>query len=162
MYYRNAANPGAAAYLNSLDGDGRLHRVERYEVQSLDPISGFLLIDTRSALEPIHEFLAGRFPDQLNLYFAEDLSQRGYHWLQAFHRQADKGRMLETLTQTLPWPRDRVAVFGDNWNDMEMFQAAGKAIAVSNAVSPLRDRAQEVIGSHAEGAVVNYLETLWA
>ncbi|MGP0566624.1 MULTISPECIES: HAD family hydrolase [unclassified Nitrospina] len=161
LYYRNVTNHGSQEYLKSLEGDGRLHRVEHYEFLENEAIAGFLLIDTPEALQPVHDTLLRQFPRELNLYFAEDIAHPGYYWLQAFHKKANKGSMLDQLAEQLGIPMNRVVVFGDYLNDLEMFKIAGKSIAVANALPEVKQAAHEVIGSNAEGAVLNYLETVW-
>ena len=160
LYYRNATNEGSQAYLKSLEGDGRLRYVENYEFPDSERIAGLLLIDTPAALESIHRQLLDRYPDHLNLYFAKDIAQPKFHWLQMFHHHADKGRMLRALSRHLDIPLSQIVVFGDYLNDLEMFEIAGKSIAVGNALPEVQIAAHQVIGTHDQGAVLDYLESL--
>ena len=58
-------------------------------------ISGFLLIDTKVALEPIYKELCSLYIDELNIYFAQDVSNTDFHWLAKFSsRKLSKGKML--------------------------------------------------------------------
>ena len=160
LYYRNATNEGSQAYLKSLEGDGRLHYVDEYQFKDDERIAGLLLIDTPAVLAPVNRQLRERFPDHLNLYFAKDIARPKFHWLQMFHHHADKGKMLRTLSQHLDTPLSRIVVFGDNLNDLEMFEIAGKSIAVGNALPEVQSAAHQVIGTNAKGAVLDYLESL--
>jgi len=160
LYYRNAINEGSQAYLKSLEGDGRLHYIDEYQFKDDERIAGLLLIDTPAVLDPTHRLLRERFPDHLNLYFAKDIARPKFHWLQMFHHHADKGKMLHTLSQHLDTPLSHIVVFGDNLNDLEMFEIAGKAIAVGNALPEVQAVAHQVIGTNASGAVLDYLESL--
>ncbi len=160
LYYRNATNEGSRGYLKSLEGDGRLRYVEEYEFNDGERIAGLLLIDTPAVLEPVYRSLKERFPEDLNLYFAKDIVRPRFHWLQMFHHHADKGTMLRTLASRLDTPLSQVVVFGDYLNDLEMFEIAGKSIAVANALPEVQAAAHQVIGSNAEGGVLDYLESL--
>ncbi len=160
LYYRNATNEGSQAYLKSLEGDGRLHYVDEYQFTDGEQIAGLLLIDTPAVLDPVHRQLRKRFPDNLNLYFAKDIARPKFHWLQMFHHHADKGKMLRTLSQHLDTPLSQIVVFGDYLNDLEMFEIAGKSIAVGNALPEVQAVAHQVIGTNARGAVLDYLESL--
>jgi hydroxymethylpyrimidine pyrophosphatase-like HAD family hydrolase len=42
-----------------------------------------------------------------------------------------------------------------------MFQVAGRAIAVENALPEVKESAHEVIGSNSHGAVLQYLEFIF-
>ena len=161
LYYRNATNPGSKAYINSLKGDDRLRKVKRFNFQDDEKISGFLLIDTHDRLEPIYTALQENYFDRLNLYFAEDVSMRGYYWLQSFHQEASNENMIEVLAKKLKVPLERIVVFGDYLNDLGMFRIAGRAIAVENALPEVKESAHEIIGSNAQGAVLDYLELIY-
>ncbi len=160
LYYRNTPNPGTMNYFNHLEGDGRLHKIKKYEFLEEESIAGFLLIDTFQTLEPIYHSLLDQYPEDLNLYFAEDIEMPGYYWLQMFHRNADKGSMLKKLADHLSIPLTKTIVFGDYLNDLEMFQIAGKSIAVANALPEVKAQADQIISSNAESGVLNYLESL--
>ncbi len=52
---------------------------------------------------------------------------------------------------------DEIAVFGDNLNDISMFEVAERSFAVSNAHEDLKLLATEVIGSNNEDAVAKFI-----
>jgi len=160
VYYREATNPGAKTYLTSLDGDDRLRKVDRYEFADDERISGFLLIDNKKILKPIYQTLIKKYPDDISLYFAEDVSLKKFFWLQAYHQEANKANMVKLLAKYLKHPLKEVVVFGDYLNDLGMFKIAGRAIAVSNALPEVKRAAHEIIGSNDCGAVIDYLESL--
>ncbi|MBT3921431.1 MAG: HAD hydrolase family protein, partial [Nitrospina sp.] len=149
------------AYVKSLEGDGRLCQVDHFQFQEDEKISGFLLIDTCDRLKPIYQSLQENHFDHLNLYFAEDVSMKGYYWLQSFHQEASKGNMIEVLAKKMGVPLERIVVFGDYLNDLDMFRIAGRAIAVENALPEVKDSAHEIIGSNSQGAVLQYLEFIF-
>ena len=161
LYYLNATNPGSQAYIKSLEGDGRLCQVPHFNFRDEEKISGFLLIDTHEQLEPIYKTLNEIYSDHLNLYFAEDVSMKGYFWLQSFHQEASKGNMVEILAKKIQVSLENVVVFGDYLNDLDMFRIAGHAVAMENALQEVKDSANEIIGSNAQGAVLQYLESIW-
>jgi HAD superfamily hydrolase (TIGR01484 family) len=119
------------------------------------------LIDTHDRLKPIYQALNEKYFSHLNLYFAEDVSMQGYYWLQSFHREASKGNMLAILAKKMNVSLDHTVVFGDYLNDLDMFRIAGHAIAMENALQEVQSSANEIIGSNAQGAVLEYLESIW-
>ena len=161
LYYLNATNPGSQSYVKSLGEDGRLCQVSRFDFREEEKISGFLLIDTYERLDPLYQSLNKKYYNHLNLYFAEDVSMKGYYWLQSFHQQANKGNMVKTLAKRLRISLDNTVVFGDYLNDLDMFNIAGHSIAMGNSLQEVKDSANEIIGSNAQGAVLNYLESIW-
>lgn len=160
VYYRKTTNPGAETYLASLDGDKRLRKVDDFIFAEEEKVSGFLLIDKKKVLNPTYQELKKKFPEEISLYFAEDVSRKGYFWLQAYHQEANKANMIKLLAKYLKLPMKNVVVFGDYMNDLGMFNIAGRAIAVSNAIPEVKRAAHEIIGSNDNGSVIDYLESL--
>lgn len=161
VYYRQAANAGSKAYLNSLEKDGRVKQVSEFVFQMNENISGFLLIGTLENLKPIYHGLKEKHFDHLNLYFAEDVSMKGYFWLQSFHQQANKGNMVKKLVERLNFPLNKTLVFGDYLNDLDMFRVAGYSVAMENALPEVKESADQIIGRNSQGAVLDFLETVW-
>ena len=99
--------------------------------------------------------------DKLNIYFAQDVSNTAFHWLQSFHQEASKGKMLKRMAQHLDIPLSKTVVFGDYLNDLDMFKVSGYAIAVENALPEVKSTAQQIISSNVDQGVVTYLESLF-
>lgn len=160
VMYGQAGNPGAQKYLDSLEEDRRLCQVEHYEFLNGERIAGFLVIDQKVKLDPIFDHLNKTYPKDLNLYFAEDINNPGYYWLQAFHAETNKGSMVKRLAEKQGFPLEKVVVFGDYLNDLEMFKIAGRALAVANGLEEVKQAADDIIPSNAEQGVLQYLESL--
>ena len=161
VYYRKATNTGSTAYLNSLKKDDRVRQVSEFVFQEDENISGFLLIGTLENLNPIYRGLKENHFDDLNLYFAEDVSMKGYYWLQSFHQQANKGNMVERLVKRLNFPLSKTLVFGDYLNDLDMFRVARYSVAMENALPEVKESANKIIGHNSQGAVLDFLESIW-
>ena len=161
VYYRKATKTVSTAYLNSLKKDDRVRQVSEFVFQEDENISGFLLIGTLENLNPIYRGLKENHFDDLNLYFAEDVSMKGYYWLQSFHQQANKGNMVERLVKRLNFPLSKTLVFGDYLNDLDMFRVARYSVAMENALPEVKESANKIIGHNSQGAVLDFLESIW-
>lgn len=53
---------------------------------------------------------------------------------------------------------EKVVVFGDGKNDIDMFEIADEGYAVSNAHETLKEKATGIIGSNDEDGVAKWLE----
>ncbi|RKQ97075.1 hypothetical protein C7446_2492 [Kushneria sinocarnis] len=84
--------------------------------------------------------------------------------LEIMNREASKGRMLQRLMAQLEVPAERTLAFGDNLNDIDMLQTAGRAYAVANAHTQLTLSAPhaEIIGSNVDAGVAYKLRELFA
>ncbi|MCB2305819.1 Cof-type HAD-IIB family hydrolase [Clostridium estertheticum] len=72
-----------------------------------------------------------------------------------------KGKALEILSKKLDVSLDEIIVFGDNYNDIEMFKCAGMPIAMENAVEDVKLAAKYITKSNNESgiayAINNYI-----
>ena len=80
-----------------------------------------------------------------------------WHEVTASHLEADKGRTLSALRQVSNDNWDHVVVFGDDVNDLPLFEQADYSIAVANAAPEVLDKADLIIQSNDSGAVIDYL-----
>jgi 5-amino-6-(5-phospho-D-ribitylamino)uracil phosphatase len=56
---------------------------------------------------------------------------------------------------------ERLVCFGDNLNDLPMFEAADEKYAVSNAHEIVLNTADKIIESNNDNRVAKYLRTYW-
>ncbi|OAA91355.1 Cof-type HAD-IIB family hydrolase [Clostridium coskatii] len=64
-----------------------------------------------------------------------------------------KGSALKILSKKFRMDLDKVIVFGDNYNDLEMFECAGMPIAMGNAVEAIKMKAKYVTKSNNESGI---------
>ena len=161
VFYRNTANQASRNYLEYVNGLGSgnvMEYVPNYEFLKVASVSGILFIGTFHILEGLYKDLTENYRDKLNMYFAEDISQPKFYWLQIFHPKANKGSMLIKLAKLMELQIEKTVAFGDYLNDIEMFNVVGRSIAMANALPEVREAADEIIGSNSDLAVVEYLE----
>ena len=134
------------------NGDNRQILVEEYdEIKECEFIQISIMDDektVRNLYERIKDF-------DLNAYVTNDFNFKGYYWLEIINPKASKGQAMLYLKNLLK--ADRVVCFGDNMNDISMFESADESYAVANAVEDLKQIATEVIGSHNLNSVAKYI-----
>ena len=84
----------------------------------------------------------------------------GTHEIHILSHQATKFHAVRTLQEHFGITPEESVGIGDGHNDLDLFDAVGHAVAVDNAVEPLRLRAHELIGHVNENALARYLNTL--
>jgi Cof subfamily protein (haloacid dehalogenase superfamily) len=122
-----------------------------------EPIVCLTLVAERARLEPIEAAILAEFPGQTHSVLYENRYQPGWYWLTVQSHLASKAHAVEHLARLAGVDLATVTVFGDEINDVPMFEVAGRAVAVENAVDELKRIAHEVIGPHDQDSVVNYL-----
>jgi len=95
----------------------------------------------------------------LYCHFDHDIYMSGFHWLTIGHIDANKGDGVRIVKELVG--ADRVVCFGDNLNDLAMFEVADEAYAMADAPDGLRDIAHGTIGSNVDHAVAAYLRDAW-
>ncbi|BDY13903.1 HAD family hydrolase [Hydrogenimonas cancrithermarum] len=80
-------------------------------------------------------------------------------FMTVLHAEGDKVHALMRLEEIEEVDRDHTTVFGDSHNDLGLFTAAGRKIAVANAIDELKASADEVLPwTNDEDAVARFLE----
>ena len=111
-------------------------------------------------LQELYSRFREMFGDALKYILAPE-AYMGCYFLTLLHPHADKAHGLECVSEYLGCHRSEMTVFGDNLNDLGMFEYAGTAVAVKNAHDLLKARADIVLEySNDEDGVARYLEAL--
>ncbi len=109
-----------------------------------------VLADLESAILEAH---AGR----VETHLFENQYCSGWYWLTVHDCRATKDQAIKTLTERYGLSSAEIVVFGDHINDLKMFAAADRAIAVGNAQPEVKDCADLVIGTNEEDSVVKFI-----
>ncbi len=120
-------------------------------------------IDLEERVRPlsaaIQESLAGR----VKVINTRSLLGEGrYYWAEAFHADTGKGRGLMVLAAECGIPVTRSVAIGDNYNDLDMFAAAGFSVAMAGSPDEVKGQADLVTGSVSEGGAAAILERIAA
>jgi hypothetical protein len=139
-------------------GDRRFRVVDDLASAFDDEVMTVVSIDLPERVDPVYHAFAG----DPGLYQVRSVDDRepAFRWLETLSAQANKGAGVRLLRDRLAV--DRVVCFGDQANDVPMFETADEAYAVAGAVEPLRALATGVIGSHRDDAVAHHLQAAWA
>jgi len=108
----------------------------------------------------LHEHLLNIFGDGLKFILAPE-AYVGCYFLTILHKDADKSHGIKTVSEYIGFDLEKLTVFGDNFNDIGMFDLAGTAVAMANAQEGVKEKA-DIVLSHTndEDGVAKYLEGL--
>ncbi|MBC8536825.1 Cof-type HAD-IIB family hydrolase [Feifania hominis] len=81
-------------------------------------------------------------------------------YLELMKRGVDKGSGLREIAEYLGIEREKTAAVGDYYNDIPMLRQAALGAAVANALPEVREAADVVVCSNAEGAVAEVIAEL--
>jgi Cof subfamily protein (haloacid dehalogenase superfamily) len=78
-----------------------------------------------------------------------------WKWLDIHHANASKGGAVDVLRQHLEI--ERVVCFGDNENDLSMFERADESYAPANATEQIKNAATSIIWHHDDDGIAKFL-----
>ena len=159
LYLPEPNNPGLDWYVGERHKarDPRLRPPKALESILSEQVVCITLIDRHPILEPIRLEVLERFAGRTQIYYYENVYSPGWHWITLHDPRATKSHALEELLLLEKLDAGRLVVFGDELNDLPMFELAGHSVAVGNAHPEVCRAADEVIGFHHEDAVARYL-----
>lgn len=157
VLYLAPVNEGQNNFLQSRRGDPRFQRVESLSIPSGHNMIQFNYIGRKEELRPFHDWIVKSYKDRVKLQFVPDTYLAGFYSLEIYHPEASKKDSLLLWAGELGCTPTDITVFGDNLNDLDLFEAAGRSVAVANAHPDVLRAADEVIAGNDEDGVAKYL-----
>ena len=81
-------------------------------------------------------------------------------WSKLSKSGATKERAIQELRSNLNIPQEKIAAFGDDFNDIGMLKFCGRGIAMQNAIAEVKQIADEICASNQEDGVAHWIERL--
>jgi 5-amino-6-(5-phospho-D-ribitylamino)uracil phosphatase len=159
VYYQKIINEGMLWYLDDRqkNRDKRLRNTPDLKNSFEDKIICWTIINTLDILKELRLAIDSKFGASVETHLYENRYFTGWYWLTIDDRKATKANAMSILLENYGLKDKEVIVFGDHCNDLSMFQAADRAIAVSNAINQLKEIATEIIGENEDDSVVKYI-----
>ena len=112
-----------------------------------------LLIELEKNLKTI-------FKEELKYILAPE-AYMGCYFLTILHKDADKSHGIKSVSEAVGFDLNKLTVFGDNFNDIGMFELANTSVAVANAQEGVKQCADIVLKhTNDEDGVAKYLEEI--
>ncbi|MCH2174499.1 MAG: HAD family hydrolase [Lentisphaeria bacterium] len=158
IYYKESQNSGMRWYLAERINaqDQRFQKSKNFNEYNAN-VTSITYMNRCEVLAPLHKKVKYLYP-KCNIQFYENPYQIGWFWLSIQAPESTKGHALKALSEIVNIPVSAMTVFGDGANDIEMFQQAGRSIAVANASPELKQYADLEIPHHGSYSVLDFLE----
>lgn len=141
---------GMKQFLDTRKGDIRTNVVEAPSDLKNGNLFYITCIDEPEKLRPLYE----KYKDRYHCVYQKDI-YTDEQWLEIMPQTASKSNAIKQLQAMLGC--ERLVVFGDGKNDIDMFQLADESYAVSNAHEDLKQYATDIILSNDEDGVAKWL-----
>lgn len=149
---------GVLDYIANKEKDERRRPVQDPEALLAGDIFYLTIIDTHDAVKAAEPLLCGE--PGIRIHTLRDTYLPQNDWLEVSPIDAGKDHALRRLREMIGV--SRVVCFGDNLNDLPMFQVADEGYAVANAMPALRDIATGIIDSNEAHGVAKFIAGLIA
>ncbi|NGM84799.1 HAD family hydrolase [Paenibacillus sp. 7124] len=159
IYYRGIFNKSEENYIkNRLSkGDMRFRLIQDYEECIHENIITVNAIASPQNLEKAYKEYINN--EECTCHFGPDIYTPGFNWLEISSRHATKKEAVLYLKNKLNF--ERLVCFGDNLNDLPMFEVADEKYAVKNAHEIILNTADKIIESNNNNGVARYLKTVF-
>jgi Cof subfamily protein (haloacid dehalogenase superfamily) len=129
-------------------------------IRAMDENFKIVYMGEETLLRELASVLEKIFGDSLRVMLAPEAYGGGY-FLTLLHKDADKSHGIKSVIEYSGFDVSKLTVFGDNFNDIGMFELAGTSVAVANAQPEVKAKAT-IVSAHTndEDAVAKYLERL--
>ena len=143
---------GMKQFLDTRKGDIRTNVVEAPSDLKNGNLFYITCIDEPEKLSPLYE----KYKDRYHCVYQKDI-YTDEQWLEIMPQTASKSNAIKQLQAMLGC--ERLVVFGDGKNDIDMFQLPNESYAVSNAHEDLKQYATDIILSNDEDGVAKWLQS---
>ena len=142
--------PGLKGFADTRVNDPRTREVYTTEALTRGDLFYITCIGDPQKLAPFYE----KYRETYHVVYSKDIYS-GEQWLEIMPKTASKANAVLELKEKLGC--EKLVVFGDGKNDLDMFHAADEAYAVQNADKELKAAATAIIGSSNEDGVAKWL-----
>jgi len=159
LYLGKIVNAGMEWYLHERQAakDRRLKVDAKLEAALDEYILSMNIIERREPLAELASAIQAQFGEQFQMYLYENWYSEEWFWLSIYDASATKGHALKILAEELNFGMEELTIFGDNLNDLSMFQSDAYKVAVSNARAEILALSDKIIDTHHSDSVVKYI-----
>jgi len=161
---RSKVNPVLGQYLEKRrDAVGAIHEGDDLLDLTWDRALEVGTIDTQDRIERLTAAVGAELGGSVRVINTRSLLGGGlYYWAEAFDSGSDKGRGLGVVADDCGIPLSRAVAIGDNFNDLDMFEAAACSVAMAGSPDEVLAAADRRAGRVEESGAAEVLEAIAA
>ncbi len=157
--YSTVLNESQKNVLSRYSEDDNLKECK--DIRAMDENFKIVYMGEENLLRELARHIESIFGDTLKYILAPE-AYVGCYFLTILHKDADKSHGIKSVSEYVDFDLSKLTVFGDNLNDLGMFELAGSSVAVANAHDDVKTAADIVLPhTNDEDAVAKYLKGLY-
>ncbi len=153
VYYENLEYKERRVFFEERQNNRYKHFLAK-PLDSYEEVAYFIFIDDKEKID----LLCKKLKDvkEIGLVMYKDIYSTDAYILEVYSHRATKANAINKLR--LQGGYDKVICFGDNLNDLSMFQVSEEAYAVENAMEEVKRRATAIIDANDKDGVVTFMQ----
>jgi Cof subfamily protein (haloacid dehalogenase superfamily) len=156
--YSEILNPHQKEVLTRYAKDDNL--IEQKNIRAMEKNFKVVYMGEELLLRELAKNLENLFGNGLKYILAPE-AYVGCYFLTLLHKDADKSHGIQSVSEYMGFDLKKLTVFGDNFNDVGMFELSGISVAVANAQEGVKSLAKIVLEhTNDEDGVAKYLKGL--
>ncbi len=154
-YYQNTSSPNAEQFIREREEKygKKFTKTEKAEELNCKDIVYYSYNDYKEKIKPLYDKVSRI--DGLRCEFYADNYNPDFWYFEVCSSEASKKNAVEFLKGMYAF--DKIIAFGDNFNDIPLFEAADECYAVENAKQEVKKIATSVIGSNTKNSVAEFI-----
>lgn len=154
-FYENTNSPNAEIFINEREKKfgKKFTKVNSFRECLKNDVVYYSYSDIYEKLKPLHEKV--KKIEGLRVEFYRDTYHPDFWYLEVCSEGASKYNAVKWLKENYAF--EKIVAFGDNLNDLSLFEIADEAYAVENAKDDVKKHATAVIGKNTDDAVARFL-----
>ncbi len=160
IVYSNKNNPHAKRYIELNENLPTELNIPiefmQYDNSKFDDLDVFKILIIEKSEDKLH-YHVQHFLSYNNLSVVSSASGL----LDIMATNISKGNAIKALSEKLDVDLNKVIAFGDNYNDIEMFQAVGFPVAMGNSIEEIKSAAKYITTSNDESGVAYAIENIF-
>lgn len=154
-FYENTNSPNAEIFINEREKKfgKKFTKVESFMECTENSVVYYSYSDTYEKLKPLYE--KAKEIKGLRIEFYRDTYHPDFWYFEVCSENASKYNAVKWLRENYGF--EKVVAFGDNLNDIPLFEASDESYAVENAKDDVKKCATAVIGKNTDDAVAEFL-----
>ena len=102
--------------------------------------------------EKLEKYLAEKYKDRISVYRSEPF------FIELMPKGIDKATSIDRMLSTVGLTRENIICCGDGFNDLTMIEYAGVGVAMQNAQSKVKEKADYITKSNDEDGIVHVID----
>ncbi|WP_040213360.1 Cof-type HAD-IIB family hydrolase [Clostridium polynesiense] len=117
-----------------------------------DDIIKIAVMDFNGAQKNSYVFFNTKWRDRLQIKVSGEI------WVDIFNKDANKGKAMRMIQKKFNIGKKETMVFGDYFNDLEMFEEAYYSYAMENAPEEVKKHARFLAGKNSDNGVIEIIK----